>query len=192
MSYTPPSPLQSLAPIKAADYTWRNQGSATVADTGGVLCITAPASGSTSWRIQERAHTAPAIYTTYVQSFAKISANIALGIGFLESGTAKLLACFQVNSAPATILTAAYYTNPTTYSSSPSINLNPAVSPWMRIQDDSTNLIFSSSPDGINWTVLVSLGRTAFMSGGPDRFFFAADSENNQLVMASFYGLTIS
>jgi hypothetical protein len=43
---------------------------------------------------------------------------------------------------------------------------------WLKIEDNNTNLLFSISYDGIEWLLIKSLGRTSFMTGGPNEIGF--------------------
>lgn len=104
-----------------------------------------------------------------------------LSIGWRESSSGKMLLFCILNQNGTPSARFLKYTSPTS-SATADGNQNRFVcsSPyWFKMQDDSTNLLFSVSHDGENWVQILSEGRTAYMTGGPDQWVFGANNFGN-------------
>lgn len=172
-----------LTPPIDGDFSWFNQGSATVSTSQGGVVITAPANASHNIRGRYKAKTAPYKVTAhFVPLFA--DANYPhCGIGFRSSVSDKALTIHVVNASNKHYVEVAKSTNSTTYLSSPTAfradNTGHLVR-WLQIEDDNTNLILRYSCNGKVWIDAFSEARGTFFSGGnlPTGPFFFANSVN--------------
>ena len=171
-------PMWRFIPPDLGDFTWVNQGSATVYETNGGITIKAPAQAGTN--IRALVQTMPA--TPYVLTVAFIP-NVGSG-NFANSGlitrdsTSGQLWTFGRTNVFGQIVSN-NYTNATTYFSTnlsethPNFN-NPQ---WLQIEDDGTTATLRVSTDGYNWVFFASFLRDAFLTA-PDQIGFNADAEN--------------
>jgi len=173
--------LESNTSLTVSDFTWVNQGSATVADDGvGGAVITMPGEAGHNLRgLVRSVITAP--WTLTMKCDMGIGTNdfqggdgSHMGIMLRETSNGRLITCsYRTNGNFAMWR----WTNTTTFNA----NIDTArtsnnASPWIRLEDDDTNLLMSISDDGANWTTLWSDPRASFLSGGPDQFGFYAAS----------------
>lgn len=177
------------APVNG-DFSWVNQGTASVTSSGGGLFLRCPVSASLS--IRARVKTAPATPYTITAAFLPVLIGLNyqnVGIGWRESGTGKMHV-FVFNGRTPGVgvggfnLVSTKLTDATTFSADytlagqvrPYLWGSPA---WARIADDGVNRICSFSNDGTNWFQFHSIGRTDFLTGGADQVLFFADDETN-------------
>lgn len=179
-----PNPsLYTLTPPIDSDFTWVNQGGASVVADSQKIFLRAPLGVSTNLRI--RIKSAPA--TPYTITAAFLDANLgknyaSCGLIFRESGSGKLntMAHTVFNAGDSAALEIVKFTNPTLYSSPhyvTALPLTPVGLVWYRIADNGTNRIFSVSPDGVNWIQVFSVTRTDFLTA--DQVGFYAETTNN-------------
>ena len=152
--WAPWGPIWALTPPDNADYSWVNQGSATLATSNGVICLaTAATGGGVSARVKA-IPTAP--YTIDILTAVNFLGRQYNGCGVLwrESSTGKLITFGVRAEASYTQIRADRYSNPTTYDSSIAYDYCGYRSLWWwRLQDDATNRTASFSVDGVNWFV---------------------------------------
>jgi hypothetical protein len=173
-----------------ADFSWVNQGGAAIDTTFGFTRLSVP-SASTSYRM--RVKTAPA--TPYQVDVAMQPTEAGTrfgGLVFRESSTSKLVA-LQYNAAN-NQMAVVYWTNETTFNSNPANTtlegtiIGTLLPVWLRIRDDGTNLKFTASRDGLYYFTEMSLGRTAFLAGGPNQVGFFGDVDSGASAFAlDFY-----
>ncbi len=169
-------PLNRLAKnngdlLVASDFTWVNQGTATVTDQAGTIIMRAPAtSGGDQLRIQAIATpSAPYTYTAAVQTVSFRSgaggSTPIFGMGLRDSSNGKMVVFMILNDTDTGWrLQITYLDNETTFSSSPVSRDNYTVighALWLRVTNDNTNLLFSISCDGLEWIQVASVGKTA-------------------------------
>ncbi len=170
--------------VTLQNWQWINQGSATSSGSNGALTITAPATASESMKILKQI--APATPYTKIGRVlfgGFLVDNARCGVIFRQSSTGKIIP-FQISSF--TSLWKVFvdkFTDATTYSGSSYVSGWPSPGQWFdtffRIQDDGVNLIFSLSPDKVNWTTVTTQSRTDFMtSTGPDEIGFITEPLN--------------
>lgn len=162
------------------DFSWVNQGGASVSTTNGGIHLNAPASASQNMRI--RAKTAPSTPYSITAWFAPklVNTNYTFfSFGFRDSSTGRMHHMrFGYNSAVSSIMDFAVVR-----SSGATADVSADVDiPWSheslfcwRIADDGTNITFSYSTDGVNFIDRYSVGRTTY-TATPDQVFFAADT----------------
>ena len=172
----------TINPPDPASFTWINQGSATAAlDSTGGCYFFAPGVTSNNLRILKE--TAPSTPYSRIVGFATALQRdfMAVGIIFRESSTGKVV-FFAADGGAANVARLSYnqWTNATAYSSTPlATNSQPwCVLVWLKVTDDGTDLVWYTSPDGINWIQAHTVSRTIWMSGGPDEVGFAIQMGN--------------
>ena len=75
------------------------------------------------------------------------------------------------------------YSSPTSYNSEQASQDFSSDRAWLQIEDDTTNLYFRISSDGINWFEMASYARATYMvSAGPDEIGFLANSDGGGLL----------
>lgn len=161
------------------DFTWVNQGPASV-DTskGGIYLSEGPAASSVNWRIRKKA--APSTpYTITAAMLHNILGvdTMSFGLGFREASSGKL----AVNSMMFSSIfrrTSRYYTNETTFAGDGCATIHAPTGAliWFRITDNGTNRVMSYSGDGQNWLTHCTLGRTAFLTA--DEIWFGINVNN--------------
>jgi hypothetical protein len=177
--------------LTTSDFSWTNQGTASVSDLAGTIVLRAPSTAGNQFRIQRR--TAPGTPWTltaglklHVQGVDGGTINCQLGIIARQSTSGKFIS-LAVNrkSTDPQRFAIDHWTNETTYGgSTPFLGKNQIFHSdviWMRINDNGTNLIFSVSDDGIEWIQLLSQSRSALMTlnggvTGPDQIGFASNN----------------
>jgi hypothetical protein len=168
-------------------WSWVNQGSATIATDLGAEFLTAPTS-TRNWRLRARTLTPSSNYTAtaYIEA-AGVSPTSTnrwyTGIGLRNATSGSFITFGPSLYAAASIgaqLTIYRWTNATTFSASSfeqatSALAGAGVLNWLRIREDGTNRYFEYSPNGVDWILVFSEGRTTFIT--PDQFIFGADNE---------------
>lgn len=167
-----------------AKWTWINQGTATASVGGGSLSLAFPATTTTNLRmIYQAASSTPWTLTARISTHTLFANVVSDGIGVSDSTTGKII-IFGIRYNNGMKLVITKYNSTTTGVSSPYDASNNTSIPqqlYLRIADDSTNLKFSYSIDGLNFTQLYSEGRTVFLT--PDRIFIGGENTLNQPVL---------
>lgn len=172
--------------LTTSDFSWTNQGGASVSDLAGTILLRAPASSGTNFRIFRRAAPSPpwtlvTAVRPHVQGIDGSSNSSQLGICCRESSTGKFitLAVNRKNTDPMRFAID-HWTNETTYGgSTPYLGKNQCFIGnvmWLRIIDDNTNLKFAISDDGVEFIQVLSQSRTALMSGGANQVGIAVNN----------------
>jgi hypothetical protein len=179
--------------VKVADLTWDNQGSATATDVNGTIWMDGKRAASND--VHSLLMGVPATPWTFTLGWRPLITHIITnddgfpqaGLVLKNSGSARLI-MFNVynrhgageadNGNQKTAIE--YMTSATLFSSTPfgptGIQHRYDDMIWHRVTDDgTTNLTFDVSRDGINWTNLATLGRTAWLTSGPDRVGFCIE-----------------
>jgi len=160
------------------EFSWINQGGASVDDTYGGVCLTAPAALPINLRL--RVKTAPA--TPYVITAAVLSMFIGDagaaggtygGLCWRESGSGKIVGFvyFGLNAN----LYVTKYTDPNTFSAV-YVQQEWATREsfiFLRIADDGVDRTCAISENGQDWIEFHSVGRTDFLTADQVGFFGA-------------------
>lgn len=160
----------------AQTFSWRNQGSATETVYGKSLYLLAPVLGTDS--IKGREITTPATPFTitigFIPQLHLVNYN-SCGMYFADNATGKITLFIWRNGK----LEVAYFTNATTYSSTPvSIDVTSSNSMlWFRMTDNGTNHIGSWSTNGQAFHQVYSAGRTTHLAT-TDRVGYYVNSAN--------------
>ena len=175
--------------LTSSDFTWVNQSTATVSDDdwGGITMTTDTLSGD-NMRILKRAAPSGAWTMTmfclfgpgYNNGGGASSSYISALVR--ESDTGKL---GVIEARIGGSYLTRRYNSPTSYNSQQAIMDFGSDRTWFQIEDDTTNLYFRCSSDGINFFETASYARATFMTdAGPDEIGFLVNSDggsNSQL-----------
>jgi hypothetical protein len=167
------------APVDG-DFSWVNQGGASVTAANDAIYLLGPAGAGENWRV--RIKTAPSppyvITAAFIPNIAAVASPSA-GFAFRQSSDGKMHV-FTFSHASSPVLQPQMFsmklTSATVFSATYSqITWIPIGAVyWFRIEDNNTNRICSYSRDGYNWTVHHSVSRTDFLTA--DQVGFVVNS----------------
>jgi len=165
-------PLSRMTPPASADFSWVNQGTATVADSKGMMILSTPnvASGENVRCLVKAAPGTPYEFTIAMlalsPTYTSASAMAQYGICWRESGSGKLLLFGPGMASYPTTFNYTQMTNPTTVSSNITQVSMPAQGlVWIRFSDDGSNRLVKISMDGFNFEpIAAAQGRTTFVT----------------------------
>lgn len=190
---TPPFRLFKAdgSPATRTDFAWFNQGSASAEDLadGSILLTTPGGAGNNACGKYVAPPTPP---YTLTAAFSMLwlhsgSSYPQCGIMLEESGTGRLIG-FTIHHGRANAfvpgIEVAKYNSYTSFNSdyfgAYGLGvLSEAV--WLRIADDSVNLTFSMSIDGVKWRQLHQVSRIDWLVSGANRISFAHDRASNNV-----------
>jgi hypothetical protein len=185
----PPSSANTLdddftAASLDAKWTWVNQGTATSTLANSVCAITVPTSGSANWRYIYQ--TAPGSTPWELQMRCAINAppqSNYNNAGLVLSDSSGKFVFFGLQTSLQ--LGAAYWNSPTTISTGVGTNKVNFYTPvvYLKANDDGTNLTFWYSILGAGWVQVAQVARTAFLTSGPTRVGFGADTESGNALI---------
>ncbi len=97
------APVFPVTPPVDGDFSWINQGGASVDTTNGAIYLSGPANASTGWRIRKQAITAPYVITVgFIPDLLRVSAE-RLAVIWRQSSDGKLITMeLSFNGAPGT------------------------------------------------------------------------------------------
>jgi hypothetical protein len=170
----------------ASDFTWVNQGTASVTDENGTIIMRAPTASGENCRIQKRSAPSPTYSVIAAMQCVAVKDGVNnFGIGFRESSSGKFVVialnidgslgpnCVSVyNFASATSFTSSVQSRVATM-------MFGGAYIWFKITDNNTNLLFSISVDGVNFVQVASVGRTATMTGGPNEVLWYINNQGS-------------
>lgn len=186
-AWVPWGPIWALTRPVNADFSWVNQGAATVTQTNGGIFISAPGTAGLNQRI--RIKTAPAtpyMITAMLRGFGALNLG-SWGLLFRESSSGKIHSFIiggavtgKLTNAPGVI--SLRQDSPTVinvagaYVQNNLVELPMHVPPnFMRLADDGTSRILSFSDDGYNFFPYHTIGRTDFITADGVGFFANAE-----------------
>ena len=170
-------------------WSWGNQGSATLTETGGYELLTTPSDASTNVRMRLQA--APSTPWTITAKMLGVydSASVGSGVFYglvVSDGTKVKLFGQDVQGGIGVwnFTTVTSSGSNVSYRSSPL----PMQHTYFKISDDGTTLTFSSSPDGVAWLLI----GTQTLSGGfltsvTQVGFAGATTNSNPVRVAVYY-----
>ena len=165
-------PLSRMTPPTSGDFTWVNQGTATVTDTKGMMVLATPnvSSGENLRCLVKTAPATPYEITVCILPQSPIyttNATIAqYGICWRDSASNKIITFgWGMNNYPCTF-SYDQWTNHTTLSANQYQRTAPLFAPmWVRFSDDGTNRLVKVSSDGFNYeNASAAQGRTVFLT----------------------------
>lgn len=173
--------------LDSTDFTWVNQGGATVTDQAGTILLTMNASGAGE-NIRALTMTAPGTPYVYQAGFQVVlpcgdsGDHCQVYLGFRDSGGKIVPIAFQASTTEGPAQLSVYYMNsPTSFSSAPRARCPCCLVGnmlWLRVEDDGSNLKFYIG-DGVEFILIYSASRTAFMGSGPNAIFWGGNNANN-------------
>jgi len=193
-AWEPWGPIFPLTAPVDSDFTWTNQGSASVSTTkGGIYLLSGTAGAGVNLRVRKKS--APSTPYTITAAFLPLMPQLDsmyMGLCFREAGTGEIHT-FNIQSVAAdgagiTIRSSkwssatAFSAHYTTTGSLIKYDLARGVV-WLRIADDGANRICSISVDGQNFMAVHSVGRTDFLTADEVGFFTAADNADYAAAM---------
>lgn len=171
--------------LTSSDFTWVNQSTATVIDDDwGGITMTLPQVSGEQHRILKR--TAPVGAWTLTGFFlfgpgynnAGGASSTYCALNVYESDTGKIA---QIEARIGGLIRTRRYNSYSSYNSEQHTMDFSSDRIWLQIEDDTTDLIFRCSSDGINFFETASYARDAFMAdAGPDEHGFAWNSDNSE------------
>ena len=173
----------------SGDFSWVNQGSATVTSSAGNVILYAPSSASDSLRC--RVKTAPSTPYTIEAGFI-INPHCANfwggGLCWRQSSDGKIVSVGTYGGTVADSISQKW-TNATTYAGA-NYTLSPYMNPrenelWFRLTDNGTNRVVAWSMDGINWADVHTVTRTDYLTA--DQVGFYANSNNSRPVYFNLF-----
>jgi len=175
-----------ITPLTLTDFTWDNQGGATASDQHGTILQRHPTTGNTP-EIRALYRTAPAAPYSYIMALRPTLPNGTTNgsfaaVGFRKSSNGKLIGFVLVTTTlNDSVLGVANYDDPNTrvltiYGDNQFFVKAAAL--FLKIEDDNTNLKFYVG-DGAAWILLHSVGRTSFLTGGPDQIWWGGSNSGN-------------
>ena len=182
-AWAPWGPIFPFTVPVDGDFSWVNQGGASVDTTNGGIHLIAPAGAGENVRARVKA--APATPYTITAAFLQMRPEVdfaACGLLFRQSSDGKLVTGALIWDSTLTgsgdsAIRAVKYTNPTTFSANytNTLPVSPGNLVFIRIADDGVNRITSYSADGQHWTTVHSVGRTDFLTADQVGFFCNAN-----------------
>lgn len=171
-------PIFKFTPPVVANYSWVNQGSATVTQQGNTAVLIVPATSGVNLRCQVKSAPSTPYNITIAYSFSQGSGTfVNMGACWRQSSDGKLITC--MNDANLT-KTVTKWSSPTLVSANYGsvTNIRSSIDlVWFRISDDGTNRKCFVSNDGLNFLQIHTIGRTDFMTA--DQVGFYIDAENS-------------
>jgi hypothetical protein len=191
---TQPNTLDDEFEKNTLDSKWTlvNQGTATYSLQNGALLINCPTSATeNNFLFVQAAPATPWEITAKLSPEGALGGYIFAGLCVRESSTGKFIRFGpqyrQAAPGPGKAIEADNMTNPTTYAGTTALAgflYEWANALYVRIKDDGTNLIFSTSRNGLTWTQWGTVGRTAHMAGGPNQVGITLGPLNMAVSMA--------
>lgn len=172
---------KKVTPPSSGDFSWVNQGTATISTTNGGIHMDAPVAGaSTNNRLLVKAAPSTPYTVTAALITTMIGANyFNAGLCFRESASGKFVTAILAYSSFGTIMCNKY--NSATSGAGDYVKLYAeqiagAQLLWLRIQDDGTNRKSYYSCDGINFIQYHSVGRADFITANQVGWLLATNN----------------
>jgi hypothetical protein len=183
--WAPWGPIFPLTAPVDGDFSWVNQGGASVSTTKGGIFLLGPA--GTGVNLRCRVKSAPATPYTITAAFLPRVPGVdfaGAGLLFRQSSDGKMASIGIGHSANVSI-DVNKWTNATTFSAQyASLTTKTFYSPtFLRITDNGTNRICSWSNDGQNFLQIHSVGRTDFLTADQVGFFVNAQQATWDVAM---------
>lgn len=166
------------APVDG-DFSWVNQGIATVSTTKGGIYLHSALEAGVNMHLRVKAHTAPRKYTVGFYPGTIFADFSTCGLAWRQSSDGKLVAYKIMNSA----LYITHASGPTVEVANFSqISLPSGLGGmfWLQIEDDNTNLIFRYSVDGVNFHADNQNSRSAYLTAPDQVGFFVTSRGSNR------------
>jgi hypothetical protein len=172
--------------LTGGDFTWVNQGSASVATNGDSLTMRCPTDAARNLRML--ALTPGGGSWTYIAALRGMAGGDGgcaphFGLGMRENATGKVIAIgWAASNVNNQKLLLVKWTNSSTLSSTQVekrcvMNFHII---WFKVEYDGTNVKFYVSPDGVEWILVRSESKTTFFTTAPDEVvWYGCNFENS-------------
>jgi hypothetical protein len=163
----------------APSWSWVNQGSATIATSGGGLFLQGASGSGETWQLRATPVTAPYTITTAQLPLPDLPSGYEVGIGFRESSTGKLHMLMVYLSGGDVALYSSLFNSPTSWNSHYTnatarwLGMQPL---WLQISDNSTDRICRYSMDGQHWRPFHTVTRLNGLTGGADQVVWGVNA----------------
>jgi hypothetical protein len=179
-SLIPWGPLFPFTAPVDGDFSWVNQGSASVSTTNGGIHLKAAASAVDNWHVREKTAPTPpyTVDIAFLPNYGKYTTGFHyFGAVFRENGTGELETFVTYLNSSLVRLAVYRWNSPTSFNSTAIQNIGymPGSVVWMRIEDDNTDRNFYISGDGQNWDEVFTTPRTTFLTA--DRIGFGINDD---------------
>jgi hypothetical protein len=163
--------------LTTSDFSWTNQGTASVSDLGGTIAMRVPATANTQHRIfNVSSPSAPWVVIAAFKLFIPgevTNSNVQFGLNMRESGTGKFYT-FGLNRQSSATQRFAIdrWSSVTNFNATQFLANNPIWFGdicWMKMEDDNTNLKFYISNDGVEWVLVLTEARATYFATGPNQ-----------------------
>jgi hypothetical protein len=171
-------PVFEFTPPVDGDFSWVNQGGASVTTVDGGIYLDVPANSGDS--VRARVKSAPATPYTIIAAFifdhiASSATHWISGLCFRQSSDGKMV-LFGPDGNNRANFKAYKMTDATTYAGSEYLGgvTYPAFTGplwWLAIRDDGSNRLLYASNDAEHWRQLHTIGRTDFLTADQVGFF---------------------
>lgn len=165
-------------------WSWFNQGSATLTvDASGTHVLNTPAAGANNLVGRVRSHSSGDVHTLLLGGQGR-TAHAGFGVCF-QSASGQLVVAYL--KAGSTTLTFENWNSPTSFASSlAGGTLHPSPLEWFQVEDNGSNLLFRVGAAGLAsaFVQIGSVGRTAFLTGGPTAVGFMVRDNSAATVAA--------
>jgi hypothetical protein len=198
-AWAPWGPIFNFTSPIDSDFSWANQGLASVDVVRDAITLTAPAQGSGSLNYRVRYATAPATPWTLtvflLHDVFDSTAFLKAGILFRQSSDGKLdIFEYEATAGGNVVIRNNRMATPTSNAGGGQIastgNLEGLHPRWFRIGDNGVNRTFELSCDGRHWVrPWADVPRTTFLTA--DQIGFCCDAANNSGVALRDVNLTI-
>lgn len=160
-------PIWRMVPFVPGDFTWVNQGAATLTESGGMSYLYTPAASGNSLKILKKSKSGTFTVTLAFIPNIRSVAYASCGIVFRNNSSGKII--YYSFIPYQTKFAASKFDDATNYNSA--YTTSATYSPhdignvvWMRATDNGTNRIAEWSTDGFNWNTIHSVARTDFIT----------------------------
>lgn len=163
------------------DFSWVNQGTATIDDSLGGDYLLQSAEAGTNLRMRVKSqpstpYTITAAFIPMVSSYAGVFPGV--GLLFRESGTSKVITFSYTMDTQIPYVRVQKWTNETTFSANDpgayertwGMSTGPFI--WMRLTNDAAVLTWQVSNDGRTWHQLLNKNVNDFFTTAPDQVGF--------------------
>jgi len=188
----PFGPVNAFTDPNIPSWSWLRQNSGVVTPAGGGIYLSIDPAHADSSLISRIATVAPTAPYSLTAAFVFMAANTGsqnqtVGIFLRDSGTAKIL---LLKMDLRSFLFEGRWSSPTVSVSETGLFLGQnmvhyGTTLWLRMRDDSTNMLFQVSGDGVNWLTGLTESRTAYLPGLPDGAGFFVQANNGNFAMAA-------
>jgi len=191
VAWTPWGPSFPFTSPVDGDFSWVNQGGASVDTTYGGIYLLAPANAATNLRC--RVKSAPTPPYEIVIGFTTFSPRVdyqSCGFIWRQSGTSEIItAGVGIDTTVHLALAITKWDDENTYNSGYLNQVWEKYTPmtFLKCEDNATNRIVSASIDGQHWLQLHSIGNTDFLTADQVGFFCNAQQATWDMQMLLFH-----